>query len=408
MWYTGKGNPKKRVQGAKDEYGSSIDGEKSKSSYSNMQHDLPNISSKASGFRTKKSEHSIDFIDPSPGKKKSKKRIMFRIEGEDSDDDGMQSGSSNRLLGDWKERSGSRGRGDGKNNDAISSQQLDTLGLGSFRSTKKNGRDGRNDDTSSSTSDLNSGSSTNMLHSRGEGILENGSHRSKSGKGRRRSGVNGEGDTLGKTEDKGSDLLARQKFKGRKATEAWGEKNSTDTQGEGTDVNWLSTDGKDQQRSRSEQAGKTTHNGTGDNGSDSKQDKTGDSTYSQRRNQSSSLSSSKASSRTSLHGSQGSRGGREQTDGGKGPVGKGYMRVASTSNQAWGNPTHALPWASNTASSSRVSLTHSTGHHDEINGDNDEEWAVSLPPIPPSQDMSNIFGFPAGFQLTRAFTFSYH
>ena len=365
MWYTGQEDQKNKRNGSKgDGRGGTGSRDRRGASYTNL-HECPDISGKTTGFATNKLDHNIDFIDPHVAKKN--RRITFQLG--DNSDDNMQSGSSSKLLGDLNGKSGTRGAGD----EGMCSDGLDSLDLGSIRHRQKGGN------TSSSASDLNSGSSSNLLLSKKDSASKSGTKRVKSGKGRRK--------RHGKMND-ASDDASGQNLTGHGTNNTEGGPSNSiagNAEGDGNlGAGTNSTDGKDQQGS--DQSG---------------QDKSG-------RRRSNSLSSSRAGgSQTSLYSNRSGRLGS-----GKGGVGKGYMRVPSISNQDWGNPTHALPWASKTASSSRVSLSHGTGRHDNGNsGDKDslEKWAVSVPPIPPSKkDLYGLLDLPPGFELTRAFTYSYY
>ena len=88
----------------------------------------------------------------------------------------------------------------------------------------------------------------------------------------------------------------------------------------------------------------------------------------------------------------------------------GYMRAVSPSSSEWGDPTHARPFISSTATSRTVSRCGSAVNLGRA--EDDEGGRVSLPPIVPAisskkplLDLSDIMG---GFQFTRAWTFSYH
>lgn len=90
----------------------------------------------------------------------------------------------------------------------------------------------------------------------------------------------------------------------------------------------------------------------------------------------------------------------------------GYMRAVSPNSSDWGDPTHARPFISSTATSRTVSRCGSAVNllrSEDVGG---EEGRVSLPPIVPAIvnkkppiDLSDLMD---GFQFTRAWTFSYH
>ena len=89
----------------------------------------------------------------------------------------------------------------------------------------------------------------------------------------------------------------------------------------------------------------------------------------------------------------------------------GYMRAVSPSASEWGDPTHARPFISSTATSRTVSRVGSAVNLLGSNEDKDNK-RVSLPPIVPAinnkkplLDLSDLQG---GLQFTRAWTFSYH
>lgn len=124
-------------------------------------------------------------------------------------------------------------------------------------------------------------------------------------------------------------------------------------------------------------------------------------------------SSSQEGSLTSIRSStQVSKSGDNKSKLGKEDHGKnvrkavGYMRAVSPSQSDWGDPMHARSYISSTATSSRAGST-SNLLRDEV-----EEEELTLPPIvppitnkKPMIDLSDLIG---GIQLTRAWTFSYH
>ena len=87
----------------------------------------------------------------------------------------------------------------------------------------------------------------------------------------------------------------------------------------------------------------------------------------------------------------------------------GYMRAVSPTGSEWGDPSHARPYASSTTASSRAGSTFALPQ----NEDSEETVTSTLPPLippivnkqKPLVDFSDLMG---GFQLTKAWTFSYH
>lgn len=87
----------------------------------------------------------------------------------------------------------------------------------------------------------------------------------------------------------------------------------------------------------------------------------------------------------------------------------GYMRAVSPTGSEWGDPSHARPYASSTTASSRAGSTFALPQKEE----SEETVTSTLPPLippivnkqKPLLDLSDLMG---GFQLTKAWTFSYH
>lgn len=118
-------------------------------------------------------------------------------------------------------------------------------------------------------------------------------------------------------------------------------------------------------------------------------------------------------SKTSLHSSSQSGGERGRNLLGTEDHGRrvrkavGYMRAVSPSQSEWGDPLHARSFISSTAASQTGSTSNLLRECEE-----DKTEELSLPPVVPPItnkqpliDLSDLIG---GFQVTRAWTFSYH
>ena len=129
------------------------------------------------------------------------------------------------------------------------------------------------------------------------------------------------------------------------------------------------------------------------------------------RNASGDLTSSSQVSRAGSSKSGSRRGSLAMSDHGKSVrKGVGYMRAVSPTSSEWGDPHHGRSFISSTA----TSRTGSTSNllRDLEREKDDEPTSKSLPAIVPQikkkqplMDFSDLMG---GFQLTRAWTFSYH
>ena len=388
-------------------------------SYSN---NLPGINRKrrGSGIDIKKSDRTIDFLNPNlKAKTKKNRRISFKLDNEDSE---MENSGSSGLLHDETRQPGRRLGGNGKSNRKWNNKEGDG----------SDNTEVRNIESSSSASDINSDSSTTLLKSslkkksnndhlcslqvtnNGDTEKHNDTYGTKNGE---RTMMGG-----GKKSDIETDLQTNKGFEGNgKGQSEKDGKNSHDRFSSLTgDVNGRlsgNANNKDitgnvdhtlygNQRDNRTSVGNgpsNGQNGQGINGKESVSSKEG---RRNRRGNPDSLGSSRYSSRTSLHG--GSQRWSEDGDGNKKRElvsGKGFMRASSPSQSEWGDPTHARVWASNTASSSCVSLAQ-LGKDKE---DKDVEEVVYLPPIKNhSKNSFTSSDLLDGFNFTRAFTFSYH
>ena len=129
------------------------------------------------------------------------------------------------------------------------------------------------------------------------------------------------------------------------------------------------------------------------------------------RNASGDLTSSSQVSRTGSSKSGSRRGSLAMSDHGKNiRKGVGYMRAVSPTSSEWGDPHHGRSFISSTATSRTGSTSNLLR---DLEREKDEEpTSKSLPAIVPQikkkqplVDFSDLMG---GFQLTRAWTFSYH
>ena len=424
-WYIGKENGKgERETSTTNRERNKEDKEMTSGSSDSI--NLPGIQKrKGTGFQINKSEHHIDFVTPEAREKKKKKnRISFKLDNEDGN---FGNNSSNTSLEGGDER---RGRYGQKNKDSNGLSRGDTQSNngGDDEGAKRNG------DTSAY--DVNSGSSATLL-SRVDGDSDskrlaanerNGSESTDTGGGgglgrkKRKVGGNGSSTDLdGGLHGFGGSDGNNSKSSGKR------DKDNDDGLG-GKNRSKLSTgeDGRDQwglegNRNDGENNGDQTRGRDNErNGVNNDGDKDGDGRVDGREGggrgrkngrQGDSLTSSQRGSRSSLHGggSQHWASGRDEKER-ELIKGKGYMRASSPSQSEWGDPTHARTWASNTASSSRVSLASSTSHRHKDSKRDEKEREISLPPII-NRKKENPFGslsFMEGFELTRAFTFSYY
>jgi hypothetical protein len=129
------------------------------------------------------------------------------------------------------------------------------------------------------------------------------------------------------------------------------------------------------------------------------------------RNASGDLTSSSQVSRAGSSKSGSRRGSLAMSDHGKNVrKGVGYMRAVSPTSSGWGDPHHGRSFLSSTATSRTGSTSNLLR---DLEREKDEEpTSKSLPAIVPQikkkqplMDFSDLMG---GFQLTRAWTFSYH
>ncbi len=424
-WYTGKeGNhPQQDSEPSKTRDRRPGTSNASNSSYSN---NLPDINKrrKGSGINITRSDRTIDFINPnSRTTTKKNRRISFKIDNDDSE---LENSGSSGLLHDETSK-GRRLKGNNDGNRKGLNKESDSL-----EGTDRTGA--RNIESLSSASDMNSGSSTTLLKS----SLKKNDHLSslqetsigdmeKNNNGRYSSKKNNKERMVARNKDGSETDLQTGIGKNGKGLSGKNSKNGHEV------VNGFSSfveDGIGNKQSNnidSSTVGNVDHaalysnhkdDGISDggingvtNGSTTKsKEKTTASGREGRRNRGrnpDSLGSSRYSSKTSLNGSQRWS---EDGDGNKRRerelvAGKGFMRASSPSQSEWGDPTHARAWASNTASSSCVSLAHLGNDK----GNNDVEEVIYLPPI--KSETKNAFiasDLMDGFNFTRAFTFSYY
>ena len=374
---------------------------------------LPDVNSKkGSQFQITKSEESnIDFLVPNTQrKKKPGRRITFKLDDNDGD----------------------------PNNEAISNTSLDNGSTGrKYRNGSESGKNkkgslinggggnnaGNNEESSVSESDINSSSSSNMLLDRRGNKLNNQGNEDNSSGGageRNRRYKRKKGSTDNEKGD-GSLFDLDDKYGKMKNDGSSGNSHTSTQNGDN-----MSLSNGTQMTIRNDITGQNAAGGVNTDqnnktGSDFESNKNGDNnsyklgndgskkTNSDRDNRSTFKTSSQRSSRTnSLY--SGSQRWSGNTDGDDKDMikGKGYMRVSNPSQSEWGDPTHARMWASNTASSSRVSLANSTSG--ERHNNDTDNGRVTLPPIIRKKN-ENPFGslaFLDGFELTRAFRFSYY
>lgn len=409
-WYTGNensGSTDKLVLNRRELC--SKDKEKSSTGHDSVH--LPNVNKRhTSSFQNKRSsEHHIDFLTPVAKDRKKGKRISFKIDGED---DELEGEGSSGLL-DQEERTrrkGGKGGGYGGEINLVSINDKSS-GLRDFVSGE-NGVDRakKNIESSSSASDINSGSSTTLLRGKGrkkgEGLGIEGGKR----KGQR-------GEKAGDNHDYDMFSNGEQKKNGRRKKGSMLESRDGDLRGK--------DDGTGDHENRSNKSLFTNTDNGGMNGSNS--DITGEETKGNRFGQeeitdldshkkkwnekTDSQNSSRFGSRTSLHGGSQHKGegGRKQKE--RELIhGKGYMRASSPSQLDWGDPSHARQWLSNTASSSRVSLIHNDSKEEESEKLNDYKKELTLPPVINKYHKNSFTSSDLlqGFELTRAFTFSYY
>ena len=383
---------------------------------------MPDITSRRKGgFQIKKSDHHIDFLSPTAQNKKKKNRhISFKLGDEGEDDDNLKGEGSTGLL-DVRNRGRKRDSSSPSSSSVNVSSDIrgrETAGDNKFGgglgTSRESGDDTakRNMESSSSASDLNSGSSATLLREterirrgrRSDGDNDGNSNGvKKSRKGGNRLANKREESSLSKL-DEDKSKKDDNRMLGNGEGDGNGSVNSRFNQSThyGGDLNQQKGKGEVVRSTEQFTHGRSTDNkGNQRNGIAAGREegrKDGRPTDSQ--------TSSQRGSRTSLHRGSQQWGGGTKTER-ELVQGKGYMRASSPSQSEWGDPTHARIWASNTASSSRVSLAPSnSGRH---NNDEDTNEPI-LPPIV-RQKMENPFASISlmdGFELTRAFRFSYY
>ncbi|XP_019857997.1 PREDICTED: protein qua-1-like [Amphimedon queenslandica] len=385
---------------------------------------LPSIQKrKGTGFQINKSEHHIDFVSPEAREKKKKKqRISFKL---DHEDENFGNNSSNTSL---EGADGNRRRYGGKNEQYSNGGYRDgqVNGNGEYEGATRNGEP--------KASDVNSGSSATLL-SRVDGSDGQGFGSGKRdglndtedglGKGRRkrRGGNDGSSSDLedgllqGSSRNGGNSKSALKSGTGAGGNDENGSRGKNGSRLSSDDGSGQWGRGGNKNREGNGHGATGSNDGSGSsNGDGSTTGKQGEGVDGGRgRNngrQGDSLSSSQRGSHSSLHGGGSQHWGSRDKER-ELVKGKGYMRASSPSQSDWADPTHARIWASNTASSSRVSLASSTTHKHNKDEDSMGEGKgrkITLPPII-NKKRENPFGdlsFMEGFELTRAFTFSYH
>lgn len=410
-WYVGK-DGSKRNNTIDDGYRERTKGEKEMTNSSTDTLSLPGIQKKkGSHFQTTKTDHHIDFLTPpaSGDKKKKNRRITFKMDKDELETDGASNTSLDSHDGRLRGRHSKQFKGDQRN------------GYTDGNDDEERARR----DSVSSASDVNSGSSTTLLH-RGEERVssqtngEKGLDLSRIGSSRKRRGVGEKRTKRVNDSIEGGHTSDIQSVKSRQQDKPSASSDQLRTQSQHSNLlvsNQLDSSGNREETGRPNDSstlqsidseGKSATEGEREGGRN-------------RRKLTESQSSSQRGSRTNLSRSNSQYwGGEGGGGGGTKPArkerelvqGKGYMRASSPSQSDWGDPTHARIWASNTASSSRVSLAASNGCHGDDNDEEEVENAkeLLLPPII-NRKYENPFGSLSlldGFELTRAFTFSYH
>ena len=423
-WYTGKeGNMLSQQDSEARRRNKKTDLSSSPGSYdSNLSQGIKKR--KGTGLANDRSGHKIDFINPrAKTATKKNRKISFKLDGDDS---GLENSGSSGLLHDG---AGNRRAGRINNRGDLSRG----MSLGSKTSNGLSDTDrNRNMESSSSASDINSSSSTTLLKGSGKG--------GKDGSGSKLGGMENNSDNMN-----GSGLGGKAQSKldasrtgpfgttgaGQGSNNNGGSSNNGGAIGRGGQLSDTrnehdttgGSNGLDDRHGNSRlkesmlagQGGLNGENGatgmTNTGSSTDNHDGKGlggkDRLKNRRGKYNSSGSLTGHSSRSSLYGG-GSQRWSEDGDGNKRKErelvgGKGYMRASSPSQAEWGDPTHARAWASNTASSSRVSLAQSNKDKDEI------DEVIYLPPI--KNQLKNPFDssdLPDTFHFTRAFTFSYY
>lgn len=431
-WYTGKeGNDIK--QGSNGKAGNlKSDTSSSAINASNSSTRLPGIRKRVgTGISRGNSDRNMDFINPhAKDKNKKSRRISFKLDG-NSDNDLTNSGSSGLLQDESGSKQrlnrGTRGGSGGYNE-------------GDSQSGYKSGNDQGDGDgdrsgaghieSSSSASDVNSGSSTTLLRNGAEskGNKDQWRNSSSNDKLKGYGGIDGsnkkdlsltnnkggKGRKIGSGSNDGGGLAGsgKEQFgKGRSTNgmEGYDRNNGSSlsdgdskTGGGDREIGLMSGHtGNDSGSGLHKDGGTTVDEGKGEGWKRNRNG--GQSSHNSSRRGSRSSSLNGGSQRWSDYGD--GEGGNDKRSG-KGRdlvAGKGYMRASSPSQTEWGDPTHAKAWLSNTASSSRVSLTN------QSHKDNTDVEEIFLPPIknPPKNPFSSL-DFMDGFNLTRAFSFSYY
>jgi hypothetical protein len=425
-WYTGRGDSLKKRSDRNDRDRMKTDNEDDTRSYSSDSLALPDINSrKGANFQTKKSGHHIEFVDFNLQKNaKKNRRISFKVGSEYIDDDTMGNGSSNTSL-DEKKNNSRRSLSNARNG------MSDGDDKGSVLNGQESSRDGnrtkRNIDSSSSTSDVNSSSSSTLLQDQekykdkkedminGLGKAKDKKKGSKNDETNDKSYGFGNGRSSKNDSVKNSDKLHSQNGNlgngfiglengGIKSSTNDADKTSNGQVYQGTDnndnyhkssSNGPGIDDQQSEASHTAAAGGTNNSSKTTGLAKSSKDYTNSSQRSSRSN--------------SLYGGSQRWGPNDGDDKNQLVHGKGYMRASNPSQSEWGDPTHARMWASNTATSSRVSSANSRSRRNNDDDHSDDVRPITLPPIIRKKaDNPFSLGLPEGFELTRAFTFSYY
>lgn len=332
-------------------------------------------------------------------KKKSKRRITFKLDDEEDQGRERRSGYS-EDGGDGGTRS-KRGEGDGKGTNHASLSNGENSDLESFLNSTDKSNEASSTGLGSAGNLLDRASPTGKRPSRiggldsdNSGLLEgSGSNDSLTNRRKRRGKKGKEGDT-----QTGRGASRKQGVKGG------GSKTQLYEVGMGlanvlADKPGASVRETKRDSSRSESSGSQVHM---ENGGDA----TGQGDETAKGAQISSRRGSQSSSITSAQAISSERG---PDHGRKVRKAVGYMRAVSPTGSEWGDPSHARPYASSTTASSRAGSTFALPQNEESEDTVTSTLPPLIPPIvnkqKPLVDLSDLMG---GFQLTKAWTFSYH
>ena len=416
LWHTGReevkgnsGHQRRRAHGKTDR-------DRNYKSHSSV-----SLSSKSSSIELHRNAQSKDvkglresnLASEEKDSKKPKKRITFKLDS-DFESGGSNSGSGTQLdgYGRYKKAQGTKSFGDGLpsgdsrqlESSDVSGQQASGVnsvggGVGDARDTRDGGGAGGGGVAGNHRKETLNNSNNQQIKSSGNsGLLD-----------RRKK----------RTNQDSVDGLIQSSSDGQESSGV--RHGSLETAAAAAGVTINSGGGCDKKSAFSEQSDSTlkttgdsnTSNGTGQDAGNTHATTTSVIGNGRRNSETRGSDSSSLISSSQVRHTGGSRRGSLSTEDHGRNVRKagGYMRAVSPSASDWGDPTHARPFISSTATSRTVSRVGSAVNL-LSNSDDKDNKHLSLPPIVPAinnkkplLDLSDLKG---GLQFTRAWAFSYH